>query len=283
MGKIIFNRGFDKAIKKGTTASPTITEVSTTFESITFNLTNNDAAEATLYYDLDSIAELDTDNVVLAPATTSDDITISGLDLDTEYNVFAVASAVGKRFSPETSLAITTDEEPPIPEFELLFDSDDEVTLPQTQIDITGLSIGKNDELRLVYTITPAASISGDLRVFPNDLTTLTNYHNQYLRGNGSTISAVRANSNSIASAEHDNIAQGFADIKVSNNDRFVVQSQQLRAFGSAANFIQQWNYNLVGTQTVTSITKLTVSHSVTDGIGTGSRIRLYKVNTGEA
>jgi hypothetical protein len=270
MGEIYITR--KGGVVSDTTAAPTITIISEADELV-FTLTNNDDNTAIISYDIDTSQGA----VELAAAATSSNITVA-LAAGT-YTLTAYATVVGEVASTSDAAVEIVQ----IFEFELLYDSDVSATLPLTQIDITGLNITKDDELRLVYTITPAASISGVLQVFPNDLTTGTNYHNQFLRGNGSTISAARANLNAIASAEHDNIAQGFADIKVSNNDRFVVQSQQLRAFGSTANFIQQFNYNLVGTQTVTSITKLTVSHSSTNGIGTGSRIRLYKVNTGEA
>jgi hypothetical protein len=70
----------------------------------------------------------------------------------------------------------------------------------------------------------------------------------------------------------------GFADIKVSNNDRFVVQSQFIYKIGSVSNDMGQYNYNVVGTQTVSSITKLTIQSANTNGIGVGSKFTLYKV-----
>jgi hypothetical protein len=60
-----------------------------------------------------------------------------------------------------------------------------------------------------------------------------------------------------------------------------VAQSQELRRIAKTDVF--QENYNIVGTETVTSITSLSIVANQTNGIAAGSRIRLYKVNTGEA
>jgi hypothetical protein len=173
----------------------------------------------------------------------------------------------------------------PIPKYELLFDSNAEVTLPQTQINITGLSIGKNDELRLVYTfVGDSTSVNSNIACFPNDLTNAANYHSQFLFGSGSTISAVRVNGGfSLAEAKSNVKIAGIADIKVSQNDRYVLQTQYTRFIGSESSDLGNFNINTVGTQTVASITKLTVRSDRTNGIASGSRIRLYKVNTGEA
>ena len=260
-----------------TTASPTITEVSKTDTSITFTVTNNDAATATVYYDFDDeVTSLSEDNVTLATTATSSNIVVSGLTAETEYEVYAVASAFNKQFSPQVSLAITTDE-PSIPAYELLFDSDVSVTLPETEIDITGLSIGKDDGLRLVYTFVGDSSSTFalyDLQV--NNLT--SNYHTQELTGSGTSITASRVTDSRFATARSNIKTSGFADIKISNNDRFVAQSQFSRGLGALSENIENRNNNIVNTGTVTSITSLKVVSNRTDGIATGSRIQLYKV-----
>jgi hypothetical protein len=176
----------------------------------------------------------------------------------------------------------------PFGEFELLYDSftannGNPITLPTNQIDITGLNISKNDELRLVYTFVTTGTSSTFTRLFPNDLTTRTNYHRQLLFSNDTTVSAGSGRDNDnflttdIASGRP---ITGFTDIKVSDNDRFVFNSITTRRGVDDDRF----NINLftVGTQTVTSITKLSITIS-SNGLTTGSRIRLYKVNTGDA
>jgi hypothetical protein len=268
-----------------TTAAPTITEVSKTDTTITFTVTNNDAETATVYYDFDDeVTSLSEDNVTLATTAESDNIEVTGLTAETEYTIYSVASAFNKMFSPQASLAITT-EATPVIEYELLFDSltaddGDPITLPVTEIDITGLSIGKNDELRLVYTFNNVVATEYELLV--NDIS--SNYTFQALRGVGSTISAVRASlPRMCAIAVSNSSLSGFANIKVSNNDRFVFQSQFIDQIGSDSSSMRQVNNNTINTDTVTSITKLSIQSTAADNIAAGSRIRLYKVNTGDA
>jgi hypothetical protein len=176
---------------------------------------------------------------------------------------------------------------PSFPAYELLYDSltannGNPITLPTTQIDITGLSIGKNDELRLVYTL-KAPSSTLDYGLYVNGNNTASSYIWQRLVGNGTSIILNNIN-NSVFADSTSAGSSGFADIKVSNNDKFVVQSQFALTIGSGSSSIQNRNYNLVGIGfTLTSITSLRISCTTTNGIAAGSRIRLYKVNTGEA
>lgn len=264
-----------------TTAAPTITEVSKTDTAITFTVTNNDAATATVYYDFDdTVTSLSEDNVTLATTVASSNIEVTGLTAETEYTIYAVASAFNKMFSPQASLAITT-EATPIPEFELLYDSDVSATLPATQIDITGLNISKDDELRLVWTIRGESGTTGVYYFKVNDIA--SNYYSQLLQGVGSGIGATRLSTGQFTASNANRNSAGFADIKVSNNDRFVAQSYDMNFAGAESSSLAYNSYNIVNTGTVTSITKLSIVSQLSNGLGTGSRIRLYKVNTGAA
>jgi hypothetical protein len=253
-----------------TTAAPTITIVTETDTGVTFTLTNNDDNTAIVTYEIDD----QIGGVELAAAATSSNITVA-LAAGT-YTLTAYATVVGEvATSSEDTIEIVQ-----IFEFELLFDSDDEVTLPQTEIDITGLSIGKNDELRLVYTFVG----SGQTALFVNGNNTNTNYHSQELTGLGTTIAAARYNISYFNNYTATRNTSGYADIKVSNNDRFVVQNHYVYGVGAEAANLINFNFNIVGTGfTLTSITSLKIANENTDGIDEGSRIRLYKVNTGEA
>jgi hypothetical protein len=265
-----------------TTAAPTITEVSKTDTTITFTVTNNDAETATVYYDFDDeVTSLSEDNVTLATTAESDEIEVTGLTAETEYTIYSVASAFNKMFSPQTSLAITT-EATPVIEYELLYDSDVSATLPLTEIDITGLSIGKNDELRLVYTLKGNTTSNSTLNLFVNNNHTSTNYHNQLLTGDGTTLLASRENNSVLQLPRTTRKFAGYVDIKVSNNDRFVASSFAIRGAGAESTGIMNYNANYVSTFEVTSITQVSVV-ATANQIGAGSRIRLYKVNTGAA
>jgi hypothetical protein len=259
-----------------TTAAPTITIVTETTEDVTFTLTNNDDNTAFITYEIDD----DIAVIELSAAATSDNITVALAE--GTYTLTAYATVVG-----EVASSATESVEIIIPQFELLFDSltaddGDPISLPVTEIDITGLSIGKNDELRIVYTFVADSSITTrnyDLRV--NDIT--SNYTDQILFGSGSSIQTSRASRTRLAGARSNIKTSGFADIKISENSRFVFQTQMGFNMGAGSSSINNQNSNVVNTDTVTSITKLSIVADTTDGIETGSRIRLYKVNTGDA
>jgi hypothetical protein len=257
-----------------TTAAPTITIVTEAPDGVTFTLTNNDDNTAFITYEIDD----DIAVIELAAAATSSNITVA-LAVGT-YTLTAYATVVG-----EVASSATASVEILIPTFELLFDSTGTVTLPQTQIDITGLSIGKNDELRLVYTLVGASGTGIDVRLYANDNTTNSNYTSQTLVGNGTSISAFReSNPYLMIGADSTNKLGGFADIKVSDNDRLVYQSQHIRTIGSSSSSLRQYNINGVSSGfTLTNITKLSIVGSSANQIAAGSRIRLYKVNTGDA
>jgi len=259
------------------TAAPTITIVTEAPDGVTFTLTNNDDNTAFITYEIDDEIAV----IELAAAATSSNITVA-LAVGT-YTLTAYATVVGEVASTsDAAVEIVV-----IFEFELLFDSltaddGDPISLPVTEIDITGLSIGKNDELRLVFTfVGDTTTTTAFYFLRPNDIT--TNYHRQLLQGSTTDLAAGRVSDGRLAGARSDRVAQGTADVKISENSRFVFQSQSLVRIGSGSANLFQENYNVVNTDTVTSITKLTIFCDRTDGIGTGSRIRLYKVNTGDA
>ena len=254
-----------------TTAAPTITIVTETDTDVTFTLTNNDDNTAFITYEIDD----DIAVIELAAAATSDNITVA-LAVGT-YTLTAYATVVGEVASTSDAAVEIVQ----IFEFELLFDSDDEVTLPQTQIDITGLSIGKNDELRLVYTFKGDTTTDTVYTIRVNDIT--SNYERQQLAAGGTSFFPSRSSAATLTFARSNRKSAGFADIKISNNDRFVAQSQFLYYMGAESSSVENYNLNIVNTGTVTSITKLSIVSSRTDGIAADSRIRLYKVNTGDA
>jgi hypothetical protein len=263
-----------------TTAAPTITIISEDPTGVTFTLTNNDDNTAFITYEIDDVLEV----IELAAAATSDSITIA-LDPDT-YTLTAYATVVGEVATKSEEVVEIVQ----IFEFELLYDSltaaNGSNAVPATQLDITGLSIGKNDELFLSFTNKIPSQTFTFFSIFPNDNTTQTNYHTQDLGATGTSFDVNRGNANRYAYARLNGNNTGFASIKISENNRFVVQSHATYngTGSSASEGLQQFHYNIVGSGfTLTSITKLTLLSSLTNGFNTGARVRLYKVNTGEA
>jgi hypothetical protein len=250
-----------------TTAAPTITIISEDPTGVTFTLTNNDDNTAVIVYEIDTTQDF----VELAAAATSTNITVA-LAVGT-YTLSAFATVVGEVATQSTAAV----EIIVIPAYEELFSTT--VATAVTEIDITGLSIGKDDTLRLVYTFVHDVEAWAEYRLFVNDDTTQSNYQSQFLGGSGSSISALRFSNNAfLASSRNNRRVQGIADIKISNNDRFVFQSQYMRTIGTNSASLEQQNFNTVNTTTKTSITKLSISSDVTNGIRVGSKIALYKV-----
>ena len=243
------------------TLPPTITIVTEAPDGVTFTLRNNDDSTAIISYQVGN----GNGAITLDSNVTSSNITVA-LTAGT-YTLSAFATVVGEVATSATASVTIT-----IPTYTLLYEQD--VTTATTQIDITGLSITKDDGLRLVYTVVGG----GDIGVYPNDLTTDTNYYSQYLYGGGSTIGAGRFNRNVTIQAGSIKTS-GFADIKISNNNRFVAQTQFVYNIGSGSSAMLHLNFNIVGTETVNTITKLSLKpENAPNQIGVGSKIALYKV-----
>jgi hypothetical protein len=94
-----------------TTIAPTITYISKTFDSITFNVTNNDNTTATIYYQ-QNVTPPTANSVVLNAGQTSSNLTISGLTKQTTYTVYAQALGTGKVLSSVVSFTETTPDFP---------------------------------------------------------------------------------------------------------------------------------------------------------------------------
>ena len=88
--------------------APTITQVSKTTDSITFTVRNNSRVAADVTYGLTTPPT--TTTLQLAANTTSVNQTISGLDDNTSYTVFAQAKVAGFTDSAIASSSVTTDE-----------------------------------------------------------------------------------------------------------------------------------------------------------------------------
>lgn len=88
-------------------ATPTITYVSVGDNSISFTVTNNDSATATIYYEhTDSTPDLA--SVTLAAGATSSTLSVTGLAEKTSYTVYAQATRAGAESSTVVSITQTT-------------------------------------------------------------------------------------------------------------------------------------------------------------------------------
>ena len=156
------------------------------------------------------------------------------------------------------------------PAYELI--GDVTVASNTTQVDFTGLNIGKDDELLLVATAN-SGTTGESVYLFVDGNTTLTNYYFQTLQASGTTVSAERKNENRMTRA-----LSGFASVKIklTNSGYFVFQSNHMRGVGTSSVDIHD-SYN-TSTFTMSSITQLNLRSQSGYNINTGSRFQLYKL-----
>ena len=148
-----------------------------------------------------------------------------------------------------------------------------------TQVDFTGLNIGKDDELLLVAFVEGGASINQHLYLYFNANTTDTAYYIQRLSVDGTSVSGARVNS-SFFSTIKGSAAQKMlinAKIKLTQGGYVVTQSSGICEFPSSSYTMLR---DVYGTSTFnsTEITTLTLKAGATNAILTGSRFQLYKL-----
>lgn len=145
-----------------------------------------------------------------------------------------------------------------------------------TQVDISGLNIGKGEEVVLVSQFTNALGVTVALRLMFNGNYTLTNYYSQEVYADGTSVGASGVNNPMILNALRGLTSIINSKIKLTNNGHIVAQNDIENKLGtSSANITQTYHTT---TFTTTSITSIRVACSNTDGIGIGSRFQLYKV-----
>ena len=145
-----------------------------------------------------------------------------------------------------------------------------------TQVDISSLSIGKDDEYLLVGNVIAAAA--KNLLFMVNDNTTRTDYNVQFIRGNGSTDSAGRINNAIMTSTQNGTTSLFYSHIKLSEIGAYTSQNYELENAGGTTPVLTNWFISSTA-ENISSITKLNlVSEQGTATIGSDSRFILYKL-----
>lgn len=149
----------------------------------------------------------------------------------------------------------------------------------RTSVDFTGLNVGTDTELLLVSDIyNPVAGLS-ECYLFVNGNGTTTNYRSQTLQVGGTTLNPYRYSSPIFGLNNYTRYISTLQTIKITNNNYFTSQANSNQYNGTGS--LEIGSYFLTSTFTITNITSLTVSTSVTNSIGVGSRFQLYSLNTG--
>jgi len=139
-------------------------------------------------------------------------------------------------------------------------------------------TITKDDFIKIVVTNVNNSSSGNAVNIFPNSETTTTDYHRQFLEGSGTGVSAGRDNINRGFFTSGSSTSSNVIYLKLSENDRFNIFTNGNAS--SASNLINYFNYCTSSNKTFSSgITSLTFTASVTNGLGTGSRIQIYRLD----
>jgi hypothetical protein len=139
-------------------------------------------------------------------------------------------------------------------------------------------TITKNDFIKIVATFVNASSSTNAISLFGNTATTATNYHRQQLNAVGTTVDSLRTNNSRYTVVFGNQTASVFSYLKLSENNRLNVFENENR--GLTSTLANTFNYITSSGATFTSgITTLTFTSGLTDGIGTGSRIQIYRLD----
>jgi len=156
-------------------------------------------------------------------------------------------------------------------------------TANETSRAFTGLNITKDDFIKIVITQVNGSSSESSLRLFPNtsagvtNFDTTTNYHAQRLTGTGSSTSAARDNVSRINVVTGSQTGSVIAYFKISENDK--VNWFTNRTLRNDSSIETVFDYCTSSNLTfAAAITSLTFDSSVSDGLGTGSRIQIYRL-----
>jgi hypothetical protein len=157
-------------------------------------------------------------------------------------------------------------------------------TANETSRTFSCLSITEDDFIKIVFTHVDASASGSTIGCFPNTTAgvsgfdTTTNYHAQRIDGNGSSVSATRPNQSffSFSPSGGKNLSVGY--LKLSENGKVNIFSNQTRTLDSSifVRFFYTTSSNLTFNDPITS---LTFSSDVTDGLGDGSRIQIYRLD----
>lgn len=146
-----------------------------------------------------------------------------------------------------------------------------------TTVTFNNIDLSKDGEYELWCYIEGATS-NTSVYVFFNNDTTLTNYYNQALTANSTTVSGSRTNNPAILNLQQNESSFGVVKIMQNASGFGLAQCTTNRVDGSG---VQLAVRTMSTSATISNITRIDVTHQDTNGLGSGSIFRLYRVKTG--
>jgi len=249
------------------TAAPTITIVTEDFDRVTFTLTNNDDNTAFITYDIDTTLE----TIELAAAATSGNITVALAE--GTYTLTAYATVVGEVASSATAaveIVILPD-----PEGYLELVQEVEVTSNTTRVDLT-ISATRDDLIYLYTNIVNPTGSSSNYAILAQGDTAITGHTTgSYTVDTSVAVSGLTTNVAFIVPSLSQNLTTTYIHIQNARN-HIVTRTNESRQINTS-NIIGS-NRHTVRQATTTTISQISVLASVSNAIGNGSVLRIYKV-----
>jgi hypothetical protein len=158
-------------------------------------------------------------------------------------------------------------------------------TANETSRTFSGLNITKDDFIKIIITHVNASSGQFcDIQCFPNTTTgvsgfdTTTNYHSQRLTGTTTQVIAARDNINKLNRTTEGNTSSAFVYFKISENGK--TNWFMNRTTSNNSNIETSFDYTTSSNLTFNDpITSLTFTSTETNGLGTDSRIQIYRLD----
>jgi len=153
------------------------------------------------------------------------------------------------------------------------------VSSATSQVDITGLSIGKDDELLLVLNIVNGTSGTSGYALYVNENNTATNYYNQYISASNTSVSASLQNNGQFCTVV--GISEqllAMINIKITDSGYVACQSKGTSGLVTTSGVFFM-DTNTISTFTVSSITQFSIVGG-TNQIGAGTRFQLYRIGS---
>lgn len=149
------------------------------------------------------------------------------------------------------------------------------VSADTTQIDISGFSYDKENLLMLVSDIENNGLLT-DYGIFANEDTVTSNYYEQWELGRSTSLSSGRENNSDFLTADAGTKSFSIMLFKVTENGTFVWQSETKRKSGSSVDQERFHGSKIASISTLTSLS--IISSDISNGIGAGSRFKLYSL-----
>lgn len=158
--------------------------------------------------------------------------------------------------------------------YELIYDA--VISSSTTSVTMSGLTISKSDEYLLITDHVNTLASPTYCALYFNNNTTPTNYYNQYIKASGTSIVTGISNLSQLTSYITNNKNFLYTKIKLLNSGYIICQTDNAGVYPTS--LIDSFKFYMTSTFTTSSITSITITSEITNGISVGSRFQLYRI-----